>query len=469
MQLGGYIYDGTDPTDQAHTYQDGAGPIVNGQWAQLEWSAMFEHVVGANNNYLYQNEAALNGGWFDVPPNWDGGARPFWTSMGRLYWDWSGPPPTTFPLTGGTLTYRSISLYQAVNEPFEYAHGAGIAYDGSKYQASWVGPRQNLSMFGWQFPVSYKVAYSASDLKTIGFSHGTQGGAVSNSAGYYNGVNYSSPAMSQAGTIYFGIRPVTSIWAVSPNGGSPIWFWTIADYGLDSSSHITTSGVGGTGNVTNAAVMAVQPRQFWTLYNPQSALPWTTPASLISISSDSAGSCSVNLRVNHNLTVGWPVLISNPPDNNLYGNTNSKVVSVTSTPTASTFTFSCPTAKPNSTWNTDTNAGYWYRFAVMSLPGVAVAGTASGISLNSPTMVSTDDTKNFVEISFTPPASSVISNPCDLNGDGVVNSSDVSMAVSMVLGQITCNGGLRGLGTCTVVDTQRVINAANGGTCVTGP
>jgi hypothetical protein len=63
----------------------------------------------------------------------------------------------------------------------------------------------------------------------------------------------------------------------------------------------------------------------------------------------------------------------------------------------------------------------------------------------------------------------VAPNPCDLNGDGVVNSSDVSMSVSMVLGQITCNGGLRGLGTCTVVDTQRVINAANGGTCVTGP
>jgi hypothetical protein len=475
MDLGGYIYHGTDPNDQAHTYQDGAGPIISGQWAQLEWPAMFEHIVGANNNYLYGNEAALNGGWFDTPPSWDGGARPFWTSMGRIYWDWSGPLPTTPAMTGGTLTYRSITLYQASNEPFEYVHGTGIAYDGAEYQVGWIGPRQNYAPMGWRLPVTYNIAYSTSDLKTIGFSNGTPGGSVNNAAGTGDTVNYASPSTSQAGTIYFGIRPVTPIAAVSPNGASPIWFWSWADYGLDSTSHITTSGVGGNGNVTNAAVNSIQPRQFWTLYQPQSNPQWTSPGTLTSITSDASGNCTVTLNgVNHNLAAGWPVLISNPPASTLFGNPNaSAVFNVTSIPTASKFVFSCPSATPNTTWNTDTfNSPYWYHFTVMSFPGVSVAGTGSGISLGSPTMVSTDDTKNFAEISFTPVSNvsttQPSSNPCDLNGDGVVNSSDVSVSISMALGQTPCNGGLQGLGSCSVVDTQRVINAALGGACRTG-
>ena len=109
----------------------------------------------------------------------------------------------------------------------------------------------------------------------------------------------------------------------------------------------------------------------------------------------------------------------------------------------------------------------------MSLPGVSVAGTASGISPTSATMVSTDDTKNFAEISFVPVSTGssqqMASNPCDLNGDGVVNAADVSISISMALGQTACNGGLEGLGTCTVVDTQRVIDAITTGTCRTGP
>jgi hypothetical protein len=553
MDLGGYIYDGTDPGDSAHTYQDAGAPVITGQWAQVEWPAMFEHIVGSNNNYLYANEAALNGGWFDTPPSWDGGARPFWTSMGRMYWDWSGPPATTPPLTGGTLTYRSIILDETDNEPFEYVHGIGVAYDGSKYQIGWIGPRQNYAPMGWTLPVSYNVVYSTSDLKTTGFSNGTLGGAVRNSAGAGDAVYYASPAMAQANTIYFGIRPVVPIWAVSPNGASPIWFWSMADYGLDATSHITTTGVGGTGDVNNAPVNSVQPRQFWTLYQPQTNVPWTTPGSLTSITSDGSGNCTVHLNgVSHNLAVGWPVLISNPPAPTLFGNSNSAAVfNVSSTPTPSTFVFSCPNATPNTTWDTDTfQSPYWYHFAVMSLPGVSVSGTASLISPSSPTMVAADDTKNFTQVVFSPPSNSctistsslpkgavgaaysqtlqaskcaspltwsvvsgslcaglslaassgaitgtpttaqqcsmtvqvtdsashtasqplsmTVLSPCDINGDGVVNATDIGLAQSMALGQATCTADLDQSGQCTVVDVQRVIDAISG-TCKVGP
>jgi hypothetical protein len=58
---------------------------------------------------------------------------------------------------------------------------------------------------------------------------------------------------------------------------------------------------------------------------------------------------------------------------------------------------------------------------------------------------------------------------CDLNGDGVVNSSDVQIAISQSLGTAPCtNAALTGDGSCNVVDVQRVINAALGGACRTG-
>jgi hypothetical protein len=56
---------------------------------------------------------------------------------------------------------------------------------------------------------------------------------------------------------------------------------------------------------------------------------------------------------------------------------------------------------------------------------------------------------------------------CDLNQDGVVNSADVGLAVSMMLNPATCTANIIGPGVCNVVVLQRVVNAGvPGGTCV---
>jgi hypothetical protein len=63
----------------------------------------------------------------------------------------------------------------------------------------------------------------------------------------------------------------------------------------------------------------------------------------------------------------------------------------------------------------------------------------------------------------------VTSNPCDLNSDGVVNSTDVQLATNQALGTNACGtADLSGDGTCTVVDVQRVINASLGQACRVG-
>jgi hypothetical protein len=60
------------------------------------------------------------------------------------------------------------------------------------------------------------------------------------------------------------------------------------------------------------------------------------------------------------------------------------------------------------------------------------------------------------------------SNPCDLNGDGVVNVTDVQLAVNMAVGSAPCTANIVGAGICNIVVVQRVVNAALGQSCVTG-
>jgi hypothetical protein len=58
---------------------------------------------------------------------------------------------------------------------------------------------------------------------------------------------------------------------------------------------------------------------------------------------------------------------------------------------------------------------------------------------------------------------------CDLNGDGVVNNLDVQIAISQALGASPCStSDLQNNSQCSVVDVQRVVGAALGGTCRIG-
>ncbi len=59
-------------------------------------------------------------------------------------------------------------------------------------------------------------------------------------------------------------------------------------------------------------------------------------------------------------------------------------------------------------------------------------------------------------------------NACDLNADGKVDATDVQAAINMSLGLSTCTANIYGASVCNVVVVQRVINASQGGACLTG-
>jgi hypothetical protein len=58
--------------------------------------------------------------------------------------------------------------------------------------------------------------------------------------------------------------------------------------------------------------------------------------------------------------------------------------------------------------------------------------------------------------------------PCDSNGDGVVNADDVQVLVNQALGFTACKNDLTGNRKCTVVDVQRIVNASLGQHCRVG-
>jgi hypothetical protein len=61
-------------------------------------------------------------------------------------------------------------------------------------------------------------------------------------------------------------------------------------------------------------------------------------------------------------------------------------------------------------------------------------------------------------------------NPCDVANQGTVGLTDVQAAINQALGITACGtAALQQPGQCNVVDVQRVVNAALGGSCRTGP
>lgn len=59
--------------------------------------------------------------------------------------------------------------------------------------------------------------------------------------------------------------------------------------------------------------------------------------------------------------------------------------------------------------------------------------------------------------------------PCDPDKDGTVNVADVQLAIDMDLGMLTCTLTVEGTALCNIAVVQRLINAALGLGCVTGP
>jgi hypothetical protein len=471
ISFGTYVFWGTDPADKAHGYHSADFAVNDGRWVKIEMNQRYQGLVGGGSDPDASADPFLNAGSSAPPvayPAWRGGTRHYLDALERWYVDSTSSGVNTPPLWGATQTFKRFEFDKSLNEPEELIAGRSIQYDGAKYMLGVFGPKQSISCgLCGDVPVTYNFYYSTGgSMKSGGIASGTFAGTAS-LAGDGRAVFFSSANMSEASNIWWAIRPTAPVYATSGSGASPIWIWSLEDYGMQVGDHVTTANISGNtaANVTNAAIVSVQPKQSFFRFQPNTGA-FNTPGQITSVVSDGS-TCTVTLTVNHNLIAGWPIFVS---DGFPTGGPKAGFYKVSQVPSATIFGFSCPSTSPG-TYNTDYNN--LYHMAIQTMPGFAVAGTGNGTYSNATlgTMVSTDDKKNFAEISYSEPETVQtvpVAPTCDLNGDGSVTSADVNLSIGMVLGSVPCTARLDGSSTCNVVDVQRVIMASMGGPCKVG-
>lgn len=405
INFGTYVFHGSDPGDKNHGYHGAAFPIVDGRWVQVEINQRPQGLVGAGSAPDLSDDPLINAGrsapYMDNPA-WKGGARHYFDALERWYMDPSSSNASTKPLVGSTETFKRFEFDKALNEPEEWVCGKSILYSGTKYQITINGPKQNCGYCGL-VPVTYNFYYSTSgSMKVSGISSGTSAGSADLDTSLTSQIaGYDSPAMAQANTIWWAIRPKMAVFKTSGSGQSPIWVWSWDDYGMSTGDHVTVAGVAGNtaANQTNVALTDYRPKQVWTRFVPTSGT-WSTPNTITSVVSDGS-TCTANLTVSHGLVAGWPLYI---PDGMPSGGplTNQNPYTVASVPTSTSFTFACAGTTPG-TYNTDYDSTH--HMAIMAVPGIAIAGTGNGAwtGTTQGTVISTEDTKNFSEIAFTEP------------------------------------------------------------------
>jgi hypothetical protein len=139
------------------------------------------------------------------------------------------------------------------------------------------------------------------------------------------------------------------------------------------------------------------------------------------------------------------------------------------------------TAYSQTVWGYAGISPFTWSIAAGNLPNGLSLNPNSGVISGTPTA---NGTSNFtVQIADSTPGSPLTasqnlsitigqgsSNPCDLNGDGVVNQADYNIAINLALQQPpTGTDDLDGDGIFDIVDVQRIANAANGQPCKVGP
>jgi len=452
-----------------------------GQWSLIEYTAIPNHIVGQiSNSYIPQGDDPIFNGWTGyVSDGFVPGTYHYMDVMNAFYLNMPGSSAALGAQTAqiGPMYYDEVDASKGGAEPDEWTPARFVTYNPGtgRYHVSVAAPgtgQYALAGIG-NSKVTYDFLHCTTDPRSVGLSSASctsDGTATSTTLGatYTSQAIIETSAVPLAPTMYIAIRPHMIVNAVSSGTSGNVTLGFQADPNMAVGDHVTTMGiVGNTGaNQTNVTLTAVQPRQNFFVTVPGGS----TAGELVSITSDGTATfCTVNLTDQPNVFVNQWSWVSglknfgNTDPNNLYA---SKITAVGS----NNFAINCPPgATANTTFNTQGCSNPNCVADVVTEPFVTLNATNNGTwdGRYNGIMVSTENAKNFAKIAFTPPGSASSSttpvSACDLNGDGVVNSQDIQLAIEMALGNISCT-----VAVCNVVMVQDVINAADGGSCLIG-
>lgn len=457
-------------TSTSHGYHSINIDSYANQWELYESVIYPQHWVGSQAMVPAGTDPSATG-WAGYP-NWTGESQHYMDILYRFYMNLSSIYGIPGAQTGavGPMYMDSIGA-----EPDEWTSIRSVTYNpnGTRYHISILAPPQQPAN------VTYDFYHSTTDIKSTGLSQATHdGSATAGPTGVNNTIQavFDSPTLTLAPTMYWAVVPTMPVSGVSGNGQSPIILSLRSDPNMQAGDHVVTSGIGGNTNANNSSsvqILSVSPRQFWYRLSPGYPNP-KAPGILTGISvapgqvaPGSPNVCTVSLTQPPGIVAGQEIAVTGAPTGGPGGNNAGTLTFFNVTGVSgNTFTFNCPGTSAG-TYRSDHDTTH--RLAIVVSPAIAIPGTGSGNWDGAYTgaLVSAENAKNFAEIAFTPPSTTTSgrtpASACDLNGDGVVNSLDVQLAMQESLGASPCT-----VTVCNVVMVQDVINAANGGPCLLG-
>jgi hypothetical protein len=373
-----------------------------------------------------------------------------------------GPYAAAQWAAGGVCSIQNIRFALVAGEADTWVSTVQATYTGSAYEVSWNQP--GMIPGGATYDVRYATDQSC---HSKGFSQCTvpSGGTGTSVTGPdnsgYSDLIWTSPAMAEQANVWVAIRPRIRIQGVTgADGGAPFLITPYNGHDLQTGD---TVGVAGVKNVADGtySIHRVGPVHF------------SNASGSISSLVVSGGIATVTTASAHGLRSGQVVQVAQvSTDINLEA--NRVLITVTG---PNTFTF--PTTAGGASFPNGSNP----LLVITSLPAMSLDGTASTGTAGSSagTAIPNSDTANFYEVQIplqgtsavpavTPPPVQGGFSACDVDHNGTVDFNDVQLMLNVAVGKVACSSSydLNGDGACNVVDVQRVINAANGGSCKTG-
>jgi hypothetical protein len=234
LQLGTFVRDKsqTDSTNAeiggGHFYHLFDFTLYANQWMWMEISGTPQHQRAYDPNLNWNNNPAGGGNYMDVLTSW--------------YWDTQG----TGPWSGKTCYFDDITVWEDTGKPpEEYVSSAALTWNGSNgYKATWSGPKN--------MDITFDVRYSASKIRTIGWSAASDAGTASNPGDAYTGTE-KVITISQQPNFYVAVRPRMNVTSVS--GGTPITINTGRGHFLTTGMQVSVNNVCANANGTRTVTV----------------------------------------------------------------------------------------------------------------------------------------------------------------------------------------------------------------------
>jgi hypothetical protein len=445
MEFGTYVSE--QPSGTAyHGYHsivfDAYGSTGSCQWQLFEVNAFPFHWVGGSQ-WFPQGTDSTYTGWMGFIP-WTGEINHYFDINRTFYMNLS----SIYSIPGAQTSYIGPMYMDTVTgEPEEWVPNKAMSYNpgSGKFHLNVVaggGPSVN----GPCSSSAFKFYYATSELKALGLSSATADGTTT-------GVNYGVNALYEMnhdspplafGNLYYGIVPEMCISGVTGSGVSPIAISFRQDPNMAAGDHVTVTGVGGNtaANQSTVAINTVVARQEFYRSNQGASV---TP-NMTGITVTGGNTCTANLTVSPTVFVGQEGMITGAAAAvNLANPGGANFFNVTAVGTNS-FSWSCLGAT-NGTYNTDYDSTF--PLGVMLDPVVTLTGTGNGAwdGAFTGTMTSTENNKNFAEVSFLPPGLVAVASAPTV---ATTAATGITGAAASAGGTVSSNGGapVTSEGTC---------------------